>query len=130
MNENNDFNGQEEYVYKKVMLTKKNSRAWSVASITLSMASLILCPVYWLKIILSATSIVFALISRKNIGYFDGLSLAGLIVGIFGIVFGILGIVMTELLSNNGYFNQLMEEIFGVILGGSEGAGGQAGPSA
>jgi ZIP family zinc transporter len=80
------------------------------------MASLILCPVYWLKIILSATSIVFALISRKNIGYFDGLSLAGLIVGIFGIVFGILGIVMTELLSNNEYFNQLMEEIFGVIL--------------
>ena len=130
MNENKDFNGQDEYVYKKVMLTKKNSRAWSVASIALSLVSLILCPVYWLKIILSATSIVFALVSRKNIGYFDGLSLAGLIVGIFGIVFGILGIVMTELLSNNDYFNKLLDEIFGVILGGSEGAGGSTGPAA
>ena len=116
MNEQNNFNNQDnnnqdEFLYKKVMLNKKNSRAWSVASLAVSIVSLLCCCfVDWLGMILSAAAIVFALISRKNIGYFDGFSLAGLIVGIFGIVFGIASIIMTYLMKNNDYFKELLKE--------------------
>jgi len=112
VNEENGKNNQEEYVYKKVMLDKKNSRAWSVASIAVSTASLICCCfVDWLGVILSVLAIVFALISRKNIGYFDGLSLAGLIVGIFGIVFGITSIVLGYLKETNPALKEFFDRI-------------------
>ena len=111
MNEQNGFNGQEEYVYQKVMLDKRNSRAWSIASLLVSIASLLCCCfVDWLGMVLGALAIVFALISRKNIGYFDGLSLAGLIVGIFGIVFGLAMIILGQLLANNEYFKEFLKE--------------------
>ena len=103
MNEQNNFNNQDnndqdQFLYEKVMLNKKNSRAWSVASLAVSIVSLLCCCfVDWLGMILSAAAIVFALISRKNIGYFDGFSLAGLI-------------VMTYLMRNNDYFKELLEE--------------------
>ena len=112
MNEQNNgpFEG-EEYLYKKVMLDKRTSRAWSVASITLSVVSLLCCClVDWLGILLSALAILFAIISRKNIGYFDGLSLAGLIVGIFGVVFGIASIIMGQLMVNSEYFKEFLKE--------------------
>lgn len=108
--QNESYNG-EDYIYKKVMLDKRNSRAWSVASLSLSIFSLLCCCfVDWLGMILSALAIVFAIISRKNIGYFDGLSLAGLIVGIFGIVFGIASIILGQLMVNNEYFEEFLKE--------------------
>ena len=103
-------NGQEEFIYKKVMLDKKNSRAWSLASLAMSIVALLCCCfIDWLGMVFSTVAIVFALISRKNIGYFDRLSLAGIIVGIFGIVFGIAGIVLSRLLSEE-FFEELMKE--------------------
>jgi hypothetical protein len=65
---------------------------------------------------LSALSIVFALISRKNIGYYDGLSLAGLIVGIFGIVFGVASIILGELLKNSEYFKEFFNELEELLM--------------
>ena len=85
MNGNNQNNG-EEYIYKKVMLDKQHSRAWSIASLTIGIVSLLLFRFIGVGIALGILAIVFALLSRRNIGYFDGLSLAGLIIGIFGVV--------------------------------------------
>ncbi len=102
----------EDYIYKKVMLDKQHSRAWSVASLTLSIVALICCCfVSWLGIVFSSLSILFAVISRKNIGYFDGLSLAGLIVGIFGVVFGIASIILAYILEQNGFYEELLKEL-------------------
>ncbi len=109
---NGQSNNGEDYIYKKVMLDKQHSRAWSLASLIVSIASLICCCfVSWLGIVLSSFSIVFAIISRKNIGYFDGLSLAGLIIGIFGIVFGAASIILAFLMESSGIYDELLKEL-------------------
>ncbi len=109
---NEELNNQNNSEYKKVLLDKQHSRAWSVASLTVSIVSLICCCfVSWLGIVLSALAIVFAIISRRNIGYFDGLSLAGLIVGIFGIVFGVASIILAFVLEQSGFYDEILKEL-------------------
>lgn len=88
-----------EYTYKNVMKTKQNRRTWSVISIALAVlavAFLWVCPV---SLGMAIASIVCALISRKNLGYFDKLSLAGLFVGIFGIVFSVVGMAFGDIIT-------------------------------
>ena len=69
--------------------TKKNTRAFSVASLILGIASLLCAFVGPLGFILGILSVAAALVSRKILGYFDGICVAGLIVGIFAASFGI-----------------------------------------
>ena len=55
-------------------------------------------------------SVVFAVVSRKTIGYFDGLAVAGLIIGIFGIVFGVSNMILDYLINNTDYLNEFLAE--------------------
>lgn len=80
---------EDEYLYKSVMDGKKKSRIWSLASLIFAIVSLLCCCIPWPGAVLGVLSIIFAVISRLNIGYFDGLAIAGLIVGIFGLVFSV-----------------------------------------
>ena len=97
----NDTNekSESEYVYKSVIKNKENRRTWSVASLALAILSV-------LSLFVPALSLVFGLLavgagafSKKNLGYFDKLSLAGIIVGIFGSVFALGGLLFANLLS-------------------------------
>lgn len=83
-----------EYVYKNVIRNKEQRRTWSVVSVVLAALSVILCYFSWVGLAFGVLSIASALISRKNLGYFDKLSLAGLIIGIFGIVFCVMGLAL------------------------------------
>ena len=103
--EDNDF------VYKAVMEGKRKSRAWSVASLAVSVVSLICCCSHWVGAVLGAIAIVFAIISRRSIGYFDGLAIAGLIVGIFGVVFGVAGYIFLYTLETSEYFEEFLREL-------------------
>lgn len=89
---------EDKYAYKNVMNGKKNSRKWSVVSLVLSLLSIALCFVPWLGIILGLAAIGFAIFSRSCIGYFDGFALAGLIIGIFGVVFSVTAIIFKSIL--------------------------------
>ena len=101
-----------DYAYKTVMDGKRKSRSWSVASFTVSVASLICCCfVSWVGVVLSTLAITFAIISRKNIGYFDGLSLAGLIIGIFGAVFGVASIIFGYIIESSGVLDEYIKEL-------------------
>ena len=83
-----------EYVYKNVIRNKEQRRTWSVISVVLSVLAVILCYFSWVGLVLGILSIGAALISRKNLGYFDKLTLAGIIIGIFGVVFAIAGLAL------------------------------------
>ena len=111
-----------DYAYRTVMDEKRKSRSWSVASLTVSILSLICCCfVSWVGVVLSTLAITFAIISRKNIGYFDGLSIAGLIIGIFGAVFGIASIVFAYIIESTGMLDEYikeLEKIYGEDLNG------------
>ena len=92
--------GEENYAYKKVInnKNKENRRTWSVASLILSVLSILLVYFSWAGIVCGVLAIGCAFISRKNIGYFDKLSLAGMFIGIFGVVFSVGAIIFSELL--------------------------------
>ncbi len=68
--------------------TKPKTVGFSVASMVLGILSVICCCLGWSGLILGTLAIVFSIVSRKVLGYFDGMSIAGLIVGIFGVCFG------------------------------------------
>lgn len=89
-----------EYVYKKVIQNKEQRRTWSVASIVLAALSVLLLYFSWVSLVLGLASVGAAVISRKNLGYFDKLSLAALIIAIFGVVFSIMGIAFGDVFAS------------------------------
>lgn len=104
-NENNkttsDENGGESgYVYKKVIKNKEQRRTWSVGALALSILSVSLSFLPWLGLVLGLASVGAGVISRKNLGYFDKLTLVALIVAIFGVVFSITGIAFGDFLGS------------------------------
>ena len=104
---NNDERNQ--YTYQNVSsFDKPKTMAWSVASLVLGIISIICCCLGWTGLIFGVAAIIFSVISRKTLGYFDGMSIAGMITGIFGLVFGavmLLGAMMlTEEFWNEFYY--------------------------
>ena len=89
-----------EYAYKKVIKDKQQRRTWSVCSIILAVLSLIFLFWPWVSLVLAVGSAAAAAVSRKNLGYFDKISLAAMIIAIFGVVFAISGIVFADLLAS------------------------------
>lgn len=69
-------------------------RGWSVISFFAGILSVLLCPIYVLGFAFAVLSVVGALISRKKLGYFDTLALAGMLIGIVGSVFCIFSLAV------------------------------------
>jgi hypothetical protein len=122
MNEYNDNNyqipnaseGEGAYVYTQAPnLNNSNpSRAWSVAALVLGIMSIICCCSYIITAVMVVMAIVCAIISRKNLGYFDGLSIAGLITAIFGFVIFASSLVVDMLFADEiaRYMEEYMHE--------------------
>lgn len=72
----------------------RRSILWSALSVFLAVLSVLFCSIYIAGIILSVCAIVCSIISSHRLGFFDKMSLFGLIVGIFGGVFGIFAMVI------------------------------------
>lgn len=91
---------ESDYAFKSVI--KKdltNRRTISVVSLILAVLSVLFFRIPWVGLVLAILSVGGAGWSRKNIGYFDRISLAAIIVGIFGVVFALCGIIFSEILS-------------------------------
>lgn len=87
-------------------ISKPKTMGFSIASMILGILSVVCCCLTWGGLIMGILAIVFAVISRVSLKYFDGMTIAGLILGIFGTVFGISIIVITY-----GPLAQMLEEI-------------------
>ena len=117
-NENNDNQygqGQDpqDYAFRTVMRNgKPKTMGWSVASLVLGIISVVCCCFGYASLILGVLAIVFSVLSRKALGYFDGLSIAGLILGIFGLVFG-LAVVIGALLVPEELLEDYLEQYYG-----------------
>ena len=96
MNEQNGYeNYNEDYAYNTVMSNgKPKTRLWSVLSLVLGILSVVCCCIGWTGIVYGALSIIFAVISRNRLGYFDGMAIAGLVLAVFGMVFGITVLIL------------------------------------
>ena len=91
--------GGNEYAYKNVIKDKQQRRTWSVGSIMLAVLSLVFLFWPWVSLVLGIGSAGAAAVSRKNLGYFDKISLAAMIIAIFGVVFALSGIIFADLLA-------------------------------
>ena len=75
--------------YELPLAIKSRSLIWSVVSFSAGVLSLALCMIWYVSIFFAVGSIVFSLVSRKNLGFFEKWGILGLIFGIMGVVFGI-----------------------------------------
>ncbi len=86
-NKNNEGKKTEDFSLKNIVKNKEKNRIFSVISILLATLSLVLCFLPVFGMILSIISVAFTIISRRVLGYFEGLAIAGLVIGVFGLVF-------------------------------------------
>lgn len=114
-NEKNEFNSnsqnQNSYTYQTVRgFGRPKTMGWSVVSLVTGILSVICCCLGWTGLVFGAAAIIFAVVSRKTLGYFDGLSIAGLILGIFGVVFG--GVILGITLIGGEFWDEYAEEFW------------------
>lgn len=101
--------GEDRY-YEIFDKTKHKTRGFSVAAMTLGIISVLCCCFGWAGLVLGIAAIVFSVVSRVTLGYFDGMCIAGLILGIFGVVFGTSMVIM-DILIVRGVFDEYLENL-------------------
>ena len=94
--------GEEERYYEVIEGSKPKTRGFSVASLSLGIISILFSFIGWIGFIVGIAAIAFSVISRIKLGYFDNMSIAGLILGIFGAVFGAFYIIVTLIFGPEG----------------------------
>ena len=77
----------EEY-YELPLALRSRSLIWSVVSFVLGALSLALCLFYYVGIPFAVAAVVFSMVSRRNLGFFEKYSIFGLILGLMGAVSG------------------------------------------
>ncbi len=99
MADNYNYHEPEEEIEVKEEIqtvSKSKNRGFAVASLICGIVSVVCCVSWWLSLVCGIAGIVFSIISKKKLDYFDGLSLAGLICGIIGAVIALtIGITST-----------------------------------
>ncbi len=95
---NEDKKASDERYNEIFSKSKHKTRLWSLISLVLAIASLVCCFFGWVGLILAISAVAMALVSRKLLGYFDGLSMAGFISGIFGAVFSTVRMLIEALI--------------------------------
>ena len=118
-NRENASGGTNNYTYE--VLLRPKTRAWSVVAIILGIVSLLCCCIDYIGIAAGVLAIVFAIVSRKTLGYFDKTSIAAIIVGIFGIVLSVALVIVSVVLINSPEYQQMLlelEQLYGVDLNG------------
>ncbi len=110
----NNSSGENEYSYNQVnMPPKPKTLGWSVASMVVGILSVVCCCFGYTGIIFGLGAIILSIVARKSLGYFEGMSIAGLVLGIFGLVFGV-SIVWNMIFNSEfiDYMNQYYEEFY------------------
>ncbi len=102
-------------------LSKPRTMIYSILSLVLGIASFVLCCCGgWFGLGLGVLAIVFSCVSRRHLGYFDGMSIAGLVLGICGTLFGLVVVILNFVIDSgmlDAYFEELFREM-GEDLGG------------
>lgn len=92
-----DTDPETDEYYELPLAIKSRSLIWSVISFVLGILSLVLCPIYYLSLVLALASVGASLVSRHNLGFFEKYSIMGLILGIMGFVCGVFSLIVDML---------------------------------
>ncbi len=93
-------------------LSRPRTMIYSILSLVLGIASCVLCCCGgWVSAGVGALGIVFSIVARRHLGYFDGMSVAGLVLGICGTLFGVAAVVLGYVI-DSGVLDPYLEEFF------------------
>ena len=80
---------KEDYLFQTVTGRGRNKTyVWSLAAVIAGVLALVFSCLIYAGLIFCVLAVVFALISIKNLGFFDRMAITGLILGIIGAVIG------------------------------------------
>ena len=85
---------KEEEFYELPEAISARNRIWSILSLIFAILSVALCPFYYFALALSVLAVVFAVIMRRSLGFFNRSAVFGLIIGIMGFVFATCSLVV------------------------------------
>lgn len=95
---------------------RRQTNPLSVASMILGILATVCCCLGYAGAFFGVVAIVLAVLSSKKAGNFDAMAIAGLILGIFGLVISVFMIVSIYLIPEdvfNEYFDQYYEQFEG-----------------
>ncbi len=90
---------------------KPKSLIWSIISLTLGILSIVLSALGWAGLIVGVAAIVFAVIARVKMGFFNGFIIAALLCSIFGVIFSAASVIIV--LIDPEFFNRILNGING-----------------
>jgi hypothetical protein len=93
-----ELSEEPEYAYQNIVGERRNTRLFSILSLVLSAISVLCCLIPVAGILFGISAICFGIYSRLRLGYFDGLSLGGIITSIFGVVFSVAMIFILQII--------------------------------
>lgn len=120
---NDNFNKKTDDLYESVSFGRPRTLAWSLVSFVTGLISIFVCFFGWAAIALGAIAVTSSVISRKTLGYFDKMSVGGIILGIFGAVSGIIVLVAISL-AGEEFWQTLLDAFREVFSGADFGNGG------
>lgn len=116
----NPFENGDDYLFRTVNPNgRRKTYGWSVASLVCGIISVVCCCIGYGAVVLGILAVVFSILSRKNLGYFDGMAIAGLVLGIVGFILGVAILLSTYFIDEEfleeyqKYLEQYLEEMEG-----------------
>lgn len=97
LDQNENTNNDSDEYYSLPNAIKSRSLIWAVISFAAGILSFALCFFHYVGLALAATSLICALVSRKNLGFFEKYSIMGIILGITGFVCSVFSLVASML---------------------------------
>ena len=92
-------------------LSQPRSMLYSIVSLACGIVSVVIgCCGGWFGLGIGALALVFSIVARRHLGYFDGKEIAGLVLGICGLLFGAAPVAL-GILINNGVLDAFLDEV-------------------
>lgn len=107
-NTNDGENGG--YAFEQITIEKPKTMAYAVIALLSGILSVLCCCTGFGGLFFGIVSVVFVIISKKHLGYFDTKATIGLIFAIFGLLFSVFELIMTfTVLNNEAYWAEILE---------------------
>lgn len=110
MSDNRNYqNDDSRYAYETISsFGRPKTLAWSVVAMITGILSLAFALFGWAAAALGIIAVICSAVSRKTLGYFDKMSVVGLVFGIFGLVSGT-AVLLAIALAGDDFWKAFLE---------------------
>lgn len=95
-----------------IAFEEPKTKAYSIVALITGILGVLCCCTGWSSLLFGALGILFAILAKKHLGFYDGLALAGLILGIIACVLGASELIAVYALPSSSEFSDGFLEEF------------------